>query len=356
LDPERIVELLSVEGIGEIRIYYLLKRFGSAEEVFEASLSELTEVMGMTKELAKKIKNYRRTGIINERIKRLKRLKIKAVTFLDELYPVLLRNITPLPPVIFYRGEIKKEEKLPVAIIGTRNATSYGKYVAERLAEELAESGVTIISGLARGIDTAAHRGALKKGRTLAVLGCGVDIYYPSENRRLQDEIAEKGAVLSEFNIGIKPIAQNFPKRNRIISGLSAAVIAVEAGEKSGVLNTVAWAAEQGREVFAVPGPIYSKTSKGTNRLIKEGARILTSAEDLLEEFALKKRAERIEISLSEEEKRIMNVLSSEPMYVDEIVEKTGMEVSRILELMFSLEIKGAVRQLPGKKYLSQII
>ncbi len=351
---ERLIDLLSIEGIGETKVYYLLKRFGSAENVFKASLADLEETMGMNKELAFKIKNYKRTQAVKNKIKKLKNLNIKIVTFLDDNYPSLLKNISPMPPVLFYRGNLKKEEPLPIAIIGTRNATSYGKYVAERLAEELAENGVTIVSGLARGIDTKAHKGALKKGKTIAVLGCGVDVYYPPENKKLQDEIAEKGVVLSEFNIGTKPIAQNFPLRNRIISGLSLGVVAVEAGEKSGVLNTVSWAAEQGREVFAVPGPIYAKTSSGTNRLIKEGAKIVTCAEDILEEFNVKEKVKRPEISLSENEKRIMEVLSSEPLYVDEIVEKTGFDITKVLEIMFSLEIKGAVRQLPGKKYIAE--
>lgn len=355
MEREAIVDLLDIEGIGELRVYQLLMEFKEPAAVFQKSEEDLCRVPGITREIAKRIKNYKRSPATLEKIKKMERKNIKVVFFFEDQYPSLLKNISSFPPVLFYRGELRKDD-FAIAIVGTRKATAYGLYVAERLARELACENITIISGLARGIDTAAHKGALKEnGKTIAVLGCGLDVYYPPENRRLQDEIAEKGLLISEYNIGTSPNAFNFPKRNRIIAGLSKGVIVVEAGEQSGALNTIAWAAEQGKEIFAVPGQIYARSSKGTNRLIKDGAKLVTSADDVLEEFSLTKKEKR-EVSyvkISDLEKRVLSVVSSEPLYVDEIVEKIKLPINQVLETLLSLEIKGFIRELPGKKYIS---
>jgi len=214
-----------------------------------------------------------------------------------------------------------------------------------------------VVSGLARGIDTYAHRGALTAGgRTIAVLGCGVDVYYPPENRKLQDEIAGHGAVVSEFPLGAEPLAMNFPKRNRVVSGLSRAVVAVEAGEKSGVLNTVAWALDQGRDVYAVPGNVTAQQSVGTNRLLREGAKPVLCAEDVLSELGLKvKREERARVEVAEDERPVLDFLSSEPVHVDDICEGVGVPMAGLLSVLFQLEMKGLVRQLPGKLFVREV-
>jgi DNA processing protein len=227
--------------------------------------------------------------------------------------------------------------------------------VAEKFAYELTQLGITIVSGLAGGIDTAVHMGALKvKGRTIAVLGCvSVDVFYPPENKKYYDEIAQNGAVISEFNLGTTPFAMNFPKRNRMISGLSLGVLAVEAPADSGVLNTVTWAAAQGRDVFAVPGAIDKQTSIGTNRLIKDGAKPVTSVEDICQELQIAfERKEKKKIPVCDMEKKILDVLSSEPLYPDQTTEMLSEPISILLPQLLSSEIKGLVKQLPGNKYV----
>ena len=356
MEPDPFIDLLSIPGMTERRLKNLLGKFKSPEAIFEQKERTLREVEGINEELAKRIVNYKRDEETREKIRKAKELNIRAISYLDEDYPENLKGLPSSPPLLFIRGEIKEEDRLAIAVIGTRKATYYGKMVAERLASQLAEEGITIVSGLARGVDTQAHIGALKaKGRTIAVLGCGIDVYYPSENKRLQNEIAEKGALVSEFNLRTPPFAMNFPKRNRIISGLSLGVVAVEAGDSSGVMNTVNWALDQNREVFAVPGGILSKASAGTNRLIKEGAKPITSIEDILMELGLSKKKRRettIPVQLSKEEEIILSLLSDKPIYVDELTEFLGKPVAEVLTYLLNLEIKGLVRQLPGKQYI----
>lgn len=355
MEPEPFIDLLSIPGMTERRLKNLLERVKSAENILKQKIKILREIKGIDEELAQRIVNYKRDEETEERIKKAKELKVKVFSYLDEDYPENLKGLPSSPPFLFIRGEIKKEDKLAIAVIGTRRATYYGKMVAERLASQLAEEGIVIVSGLARGVDTKAHIGTLKaKGRTIAVLGCGIDVYYPPENRKLQNEIAEKGALVSEFNLGTPPFAMNFPKRNRIISGLSLGVVAVEAGKSSGVMNTVNWALDQNREVFAVPGGILSKASEGTNRLIKEGAKPITSIDDILMELGLskKKKEKAIPVQLSKEEEIIFSLLSDKPIYVDELTEFLGKPVSEVLTHLLNLEMKGLVRQLPGKQYI----
>lgn len=257
--------------------------------------------------------------------------------------------------MLYVRGEIETEDALAVALVGSRKATIYGKLMAQKLAAGLVKAGVTIVSGMARGIDTVSHRVALDHGgRTIAVLGCGVDVVYPPENRSLMEEIMKRGAVISEFPMGTKPLAGNFPTRNRIISGLSLGVVAVEAGKDSGVFSTARWAAEQGRDVFAVPGNVSSRMSIGTNILIKHGAKLTTDVADVLEELNLEQPARNQEElpSLSQEERDVLKILSSTPKYVDEIGEKANLVVSRTLSVLLSLEMKELISQLPGKLFV----
>ena len=354
---ELFVDLYAVPRMNETRLKNLLARFRTPERVFDAGLSDLLEVKGVDKELASAISSYRRSEETARRLKAAQALGIRTIGYADEDYPENLKQLAHMPPVLFVRGEIRPEDTTAAAVVGTRMPSHYGRQVAEKLGRELAQHGVTVVSGLARGVDTFAHKGALDGGgRTLAVLGCGIDVCYPPENRKLYDAISEQGAVISEFSFGAEPSAFNFPKRNRVVSGLSQAVVAVEAGEKSGVLNTVAWATDQGRTVFAVPGNITSQQSLGINRLLKNGARPLLSVDEVLHELGVAKRTEeRSRIEVAAEEKPVMEFLTAEPAHVDEICEGLGMPMASLLSVLMQLEIKGLVRQLPGKYFVKEI-
>ncbi len=348
------IDLLSIENLNEGKLYALLEALKTPRAIKESKLQDLIPLVGA--EIARRIKEIKVDEHTNKKYDLLDALNIKVLPYYSPDYPQWLRNIEHFPPVLFIRGVIKSEDELALAVIGTRGATTYGKNVAEIFAAEFSKSGITVVSGMARGIDTAAHLGALKsKGRTIAVLGCGIDICYPPENRHLMNEIVANGAVLSEFNIGTPPLAQNFPKRNRIISGLAKAILAIEAKEKSGVMNTVRWALDQNKEVFAIPGNIYSKTSSGTNQLIKDGATPVTSAEEVLESLGLKYtkvEKETKEMLLNEDEKVIWEALSFEPVYLDALAERLNQSTSSILNVLLSLEIKGVVKQLPGMMFV----
>jgi DNA processing protein len=354
---ESFVDLYAVPRMNETRLKNLLARFRTPERVFEAGPDDLVEVKGIDQELAAAVSSYRRSDETARRLKAADALGIRAVSYTDESYPANLKKLAHMPPVLFTRGEVRPEDETAAAVVGTRLPSHYGRQVAEKLGRDLVQHGVTVVSGLARGVDTFAHKGALAGGgRTVAVLGCGIDVCYPPENRRLYEAIAAGGAVLSEFSLGVEPLAMNFPKRNRIVSGLSRAVVAVEAGEKSGVLNTVAWATDQGRAVFAVPGNITSQQSLGINRLLKDGARPLLSVDDVLQELGVAKRAEeRSKVEVAAEERPVMEFLSAEPAHVDEICEGLGMPMASLLSVLMQLEIKGLVRQLPGKYFAREI-
>ncbi len=352
---EAWIALSLIKGIGETKLKSLVEDFRAAEEVFRASLTDLKEVGRLNSVIAERIVRFSNSQLIEDQIEFMDRCGVKLITFIDDDYPENLRQLHDSPPMLYVKGEIREGDKLAVALIGSRRATIYGKLMAQRLATGLVNSGITIVSGMARGIDTASHRAALHNGgRTIAVLGCGVDVVYPPENRSLMEEIARKGAVVSEFPMGTKPLAGNFPTRNRVISGLSLGVVAVEARMNSGVFSTVRWAADQGRDVFAVPGNVSSKMSIGTNILIKHGAKLTTDVVDILEELNLEQPARKTEElpSLPKEERNVLEILDSTPKYVDEICEKTSLPVSRTLSVLLSLEMKELVSQLPGKLFV----
>jgi DNA processing protein len=351
---ELFIDLYDIPRMSEARLKNLLTAFGTPEKIFQASRAELLSVRGIDEELASRIKSYERSNETDDKIKRLKCLNGKIISYLDPDYPKALKHIAHSPPVLFVLGEILPQDTKALAIVGTRTPSHYGQMVAEKFAYELAKLGITIVSGLARGIDTCAHIGALKaQGRTIAVLGCGVDIYYPVENKKYYEMIRKNGAVISEFNLGTGPLAMNFPRRNRIISGLSLGVLVVEAPTDSGVLHTVNWALDQGKEVFAIPGAIDKKTSSGTNQLIKDGAKPVTSVEDICAELQIAFTKEvKKEIPVNEQEKKILDALSNEPLYADELVAILNEPISVILTQLLSLEIKGLVKQLPGSKYI----
>jgi DNA processing protein len=267
--------------------------------------------------------------------------------------------------VLYVKGDLRPEGACAIAVVGSRHSSTYGRLTAERLGEELAARGVTVVSGLARGIDAAAHRGALKvvEGRTIAVFGCGINQVYPSQHAGLAAQVAGQGALISEFPIGTKPLAANFPRRNRIISGLSLGVVVVEAPTRSGALITARTALDQGREVFAVPGHAGSYTSRGTHSLIKDGAKLVDDVDDILDELpALRSQSESSPIAvpvtvpnLSEEESRVMDQLSRDPRYIDQICLACGLDSAQVLQVLLGLELKGIVRQLQGQMYVRQV-
>lgn len=357
---EACVDLLSIEGLGQTRLSRLLEAFGSAAAVLGKSKAELADAE-VPEKIAERISAYRRSPKAIDCLARLERIGAKILPITDESYPALLKSSPNPPAVLFVRGILNPEEKLVIAIVGTRHPTGYGRAAAERLSRELAARGVVIVSGAARGIDTIAHKGCLASGsRTVAVLGCGIDVPYPPENKDLFEQISLHGAVVSEFLPGVTPEPGLFPRRNRIIAGISHGVVAVEAGSSSGALITAKWAADAGREVFAVPGGIFSSESQGTNKLLKDGAKLVGRVEDILEEFGAVyrpvNRAESKDVAtgpeLSDDERRIYRLLGPEPIHVDNLVEKLGTTTPFLLPTLLDMELKGVIRQVSGMRFI----
>jgi DNA processing protein len=346
-----------IKGIGAVRLQALRDHFGDLENAWQAPIDAL-QTAGLGARLAERVTQVRSTLDLDAFMQRILDKGITILTWEDELYPPRLKEIDQPPPVLYLRGSLSKEDAWAVAVVGTRRVSAYGRQVAEEIASYLASNGVTVVSGLARGVDSFAHQAALKaSGRTLAVLGCGVDQVYPPEHRQLAEKIITSGAMISDYAPGTPPDASNFPPRNRIISGLSMATAIVEAGDTSGALITAQFAVDQGRDVFAVPGNIYAPQSKGTNRLIAQGARPLLSGRDLLEILNLTRVTEQRQVRTSlptdEIEKKLLAVLSQEPLHVDEIRNQTGLPIERVTATLTMLELKGLVRQAGGMNFSS---
>jgi DNA processing protein len=365
---EAYIALNMVDGIGPIRVRALLDRFREPQAILSATRTDLMQVEGVGDEVARSITSWQEKVNLDGELQRIEKAGVRVVTRDDAEYPKNLREVYDPPIILYVKGALSERDALSIAIVGSRRTTLYGQDMARKLAYQLGRVGVTVVSGLARGIDTAAHHGALQaKGRTVAVIGCGIDIVYPAENEKLANEIVEKGgAVVTEFPFGVKPDRQNFPMRNRIISGWSLGAVVVEANLKSGALITASQAAEQGRQVFAVPGRADSILSRGTNKLIKDGAKLTEDAEDILGEFEylLPKRAtEAAEavsgsggtkpaLKLSEMEEKVMAHLSREETAIDDIIRASGLTTACVSATLLSLEMKRLVRQLPGKLYV----
>jgi len=352
--------LNSITIFGPKRISALLMHYGSAEAAWEAPPLEVASVLDLRIH-ADRLKKERAKIDPHQRWDRLRELNINTVSADSPDYPGLLKELHYPPPLLYYRGSLHLIDRPAVAIVGSRRCTFYGREVAQRLASELIANGVSIISGMALGIDTAAHRGALdNNGYTAAVLGCGVDQCYPPQNADLMDSIVARGVVLSEFPAGTAPVSVNFPRRNRIISGLSLGTVVVEATAKSGALITASYALEQNREVFAVPGNVGSPYSTGSHRLIKEGARLVESAADILEElnlYALQEEQITIDsftTGFSDEEKKLLNEIPYQPMHIDNIIQLSGFTAAEVSTMLLSLELKKVICQTPGK-YFSRI-
>ena len=361
------LRLRAIDGAGDLTILRLVRAWRCPEAVLSASRDELIQ-SGCSPQLADAIRrgpdSSAHRGIESE-LNAIERGHIEVRSVLDSTYPARLKMIADPPPLMYITGTLTEQDDLAVAIVGARSATAAGRAMTEEFSHDLAEAGMTVVSGLARGVDAAAHRGALAaQGRTIAVLGCGIDRTYPPEHERLRGQIEERGAILSETPLGAPPRSYHFPRRNRIISGLSLGVIVTEAAINSGSLITARQAAEQGREVFTVPGFVKEATSRGTNALLKEGAALIERAQDVIDavlpqlEPALRLRLQPARVKkasdarLGEEEQRVYDVLSYAPLTVDDVIVSTGLPVPTVMASLLSLELRQRVRQFPGQRYL----
>jgi DNA processing protein len=346
-----------IKGVGAVRLKALIDHFGDLELAWQAP-TEALQAAGLSQKLAERVIQVRGSVNVDEILGRATDQGISILTWEDELYPQRLKEIDQPPPVLYVRGTLTAEDLWAVAVVGTRRVSAYGRQVTEELVSFLAANGVTVVSGLARGIDSIAHHSSLKAGgRTIAVLGCGVDIIYPPENVELAGKVMSSGAMVSDYALGTPPDASNFPPRNRIISGLSMATVVVEAGDTSGALITAQFAIDQGREVFAVPGNIYAPQSKGTNRLISQGAHPILSAFELLEILDLtritEQRQARKAIPVDEIEASLLRLLTHEPLHVDDIHNQTGLPIERVSATLTMMELKGLVRQMSGMSFIA---
>jgi len=366
-EQRALIALSLVDGVGSGRIGKLVEAFGSAQAALEASPDEIAGLFGIGMQTALAIARFDGHDEVERQIDRAHRIGAQMISRWDDRYPVLLREIFDPPAFLWVRGVLEngEQDRRSIAIVGTRRATEYGKHAAHEFAAMLAGLGVTVVSGLAYGVDAAAHRGAIEAGgRTVAVLGSGVDRIYPDRHRRLADEMTERGALFSEYPMGEKPDGPNFPRRNRVISGMTKGTLVVEAYEEGGALITARLAVEQNRDVFAVPGPIYNKSSHGANALIRESAaKLVQSVDDILDEFGLggsrvAPRGEGLDIAqLPAEERLICQALTTDPTHIDLICARTGLDPAAALVYLLNLEFKGIVRQMAGRQFfLSQAL
>ncbi len=377
MDIERLkyaLALKSVEGVGNVVFDRLIRRFGTPQDAFRQDIASLLGVQGLSPKAAGCIASFRSWSRIDRELELAYKYKITIMTVDDPSYPELLRTIHDRPAVLYVKGTLIPDEAC-IAVVGSRRASTYGKFTTEKFCRELALSGLNVVSGMARGIDSAAHRGALSAGgRTIAVLGSGLDVVYPAENAGLCERIAGSGAVISEYPFQAQPLPANFPERNRIISGMALGTIIMEATEKSGSLITARCALDQGREVFAVPGSIDQPGSKGTHKLIKEGAKLVENIFDIIDEIAPRLKREAVpsperspgtsfpggrsgEVAeqkpgigrLDPVESAVLGVLSKGMLQVDSIIRQTRLASSAVLNSLLTLELKGYVEQMPGK-------
>ena len=364
------LKLIRAEGIGPTLFGRLLEYFGDVERILGASVSELTKVEGIGHKTAEMIARSRNAFDADKELALADKVGVWVIHLQDERYPPALKAIYDPPPVLYIKGTLQRSDSLAMAIVGSRRCTHYGTEQANRFSHLLASAGFTIVSGLARGIDTAAHRGALASaGRTIAVQGCGLSNVFPPENKTLFDQIVENGAVISELPLGYEPLAENFPGRNRIIAGLSMGVLVVEATDRSGALISAQAALENNREVMAVPGRIDSPASAGCHKLLKQGARLVDSIEEIMDALGYvgdglkdhasaaatdaQAKAQRTlfdvsELNLSPQEAGILNHLNSEPVQVEDLIQMTQLPAGKIHAAVISLQLKGLIRQLPG--------
>lgn len=362
--------LSRIPGIGHNRLRSLVSHFKNSTEALNSSAREIINIEGFNKKLAVSVSSFKKSGNYHKaeqyavhQLSKMNKSEGRIITFWDDEYPDLLKRIYDPPCHLFIKGSFKKEDKYSIAIVGTRNPSTYGITITEKFTQELARLGITIVSGLARGVDSVAHSSALKVGgRTIGVIGSGIDVIYPPENKNLYSRIAQNGGVVSEYGMGTKPDAGNFPRRNRIVSGMTLGTIIIETGIDGGAMITANTALDQNRDVFAVPGLITEIRALGCNTLIRDGrAKLITSVDDVLSELSTKlkpllrevpKNEKKNNICLSLFEKKIYDTLNDEPIHIDLLAERSEMTTSDALVNLLSLEFKGLVRQLPGKMFV----
>lgn len=359
----------NLKGIMTRKKNELLELFGTPASIYEADAAALAKTGILSRENIDAILSEEPRKTVDETMEKLALNNISVITQQDGAYPELLKNIADPPVCLYIKGNMSHDE-ISIAVVGSRRASGYGITTSRKISSELAEFGICVISGMARGIDTAAHQGALSSGgRTIAVFGCGLDIVYPPENRRLMERIIENGAVVSEYPPGTIPAPHHFPVRNRIVSGMSIGILVVEAGEKSGSLITAQLALEQGRDVYALPGNVISINSIGTNKLIQDGAKLVTSVYDIIDEIRWYKNfkknnllnlndfriRKKIPDSLDSEEQSVIQMLSVEPLQIDEIHSRLSIDLQLLHRVLLSLEMKGLIRREAGGKYTIQI-
>lgn len=361
MDKSTVFQALNaVPGMTPRVFWRMVRGLHRPDRIFSMTIDKVTS-MGFTAKMAQGLREIDPEQTAERESHKIREMGGRIVIHGDPEYPPSLTQIPDPPPVLYVLGELKQEDRIALAIVGSRAASTQGRLNAERISAELAGRGVTIVSGLAIGVDTWAHKGALMAGgRTIAVLGCGLDVPYPKYNRDLRRRIHEHGALVSEFPLGTPPLPMNFPRRNRIISGISLGTLVVEAAQKSGSLITANFALDQGRDVFAVPGSIYSPLSSGVNTLIQKGAKLVQGVDDILEEFSpeirdylrlQEKRTDEPKMRGSRSETLILNLIRKEPVHIDELTSMASMAPEAVSSLLMKLELKGRVRQLPGKLY-----
>ncbi|WP_343231656.1 DNA-processing protein DprA [Tissierella simiarum] len=359
ITQKEVLIWLNSLNIGNSNIEKIMEYFIDLRDLWISPAKEINSIKSIKNEIKEKIINNRNSDYIKRLFSDINKHNIDVITIYDENYPEGLRYIYDNPKVLYKKGSLIEEDNLAIAIVGSRKATSYGKWACEKFAKELASIGVTIVSGLALGIDAIAHKSTIEEnGRTIGVLGNGLDTIYPKKNLFLYNEIETKGAILTEFPLGVPPLAFNFPLRNRIISGLSLGIIVIEAKEKSGSLITAHHALEQGKDVFALPGNINSIFSRGTNKLIKDGAKPLLDIDDILEEVyqlrekvLIKKKKKINHTNFSDTENKILKCLEEGPIHSDNIVYKTGLDISTVNSILTILELKGVIKELTGRVF-----
>ena len=356
------IALGRIKGLGGVTFKKIAAHFGDAAKVFSATRAELENVEGLDRDVVDRLLGFTEWHQIDEDLRRILQESIRLITFNDPSYPARLRMIADPPPALYIKGDLHADDEKAVAVVGSRSASDYGRRVARELCRGLAVCGFTVVSGMARGIDGEAHEAALDAGgRTIAVLGSGVDRPYPPEHERLYNRIGGQGAVISELPMRTPPMAFNFPARNRLISGLSLGVVVVEATEKSGSLITASLALEQGREVFAVPGEVGASRTRGTHRLIRQGAKLVETVQDIVEEIAPQlaphpgKSAAANERTLPErataEARTIFALIGQRSLHVDEVIERSGFTAAKVSETLLQLELEGYLKQFPGNRY-----
>lgn len=362
-EDRAVIALSMVPNVGTGRLRTLLAKLGSATEVFRAPIQRLSVIDGIGRQTAEAIKTFEVNQAVDEQLERAHRIEAYPITLWDDRYPRLLREIYDPPTLLWVRGELKKSDERALAIVGTRRASEYGKRVAQQFSTDLVMKGYTVISGLAYGIDIAAHRAAVQAGgRTIAILGSGVDVIYPAKHRATVEQIIDRhGAVISELPLGSAPDAYHFPRRNRLISGMSYGTLVAEAGASGGALLTAWIATEQNRSVFAVPSPIFGGIGEGTNKLIQSGyAALVTSVDDILKEVEIQVDDPQLApaeipasppVDLNPLETKLLEALGSEPLHLDTICEQSGVNPSSALVYLLSLEFKGLIHQMAGKQF-----